>query len=144
LLPLGDAIANDLQYLKFGSKDGPVEPNEEDLTYACTLPRGATERAASARYYWILHRWCDSGRGTADDHRFTPSEIHVVTGKPTVLHVKNEDATAEEFDSSALKVEKVIAAHASGIVRLRPLAPGRYPFEGEFHDDTAKGVVIAE
>ena len=81
---------------------------------------------------------------TLKDHRFTPSEIHVAAGKPTVLHVKNQDATAEEFESSALKVEKVIAANSSGIVRLRPLAPGRYAFEGEFHDDTAKGVVIAE
>jgi hypothetical protein len=81
---------------------------------------------------------------TLKDHRFTPAEIHVVSGKPTVLRVKNEDATAEEFESSALKVEKVIAGHSSGIVRLRALAPGRYPFAGEFHDDTAKGVVIAE
>jgi uncharacterized cupredoxin-like copper-binding protein len=81
---------------------------------------------------------------TLKDHKFTPSEVHVKSGKPTVLHVKNQDPTAEEFESSALKVEKVIAANSTGIVRLRPLAPGRYPFEGEFHDDTAKGVVVAE
>jgi hypothetical protein len=30
------------------------------------------------------------------------------------------------------------------MVRLRPLAPGRYAFMGEYHSDTAKGVVIAE
>jgi hypothetical protein len=29
-------------------------------------------------------------------------------------------------------------------VRLRPLDPGRYPFMGEYHEDTAQGVVIAE
>ena len=81
---------------------------------------------------------------TLKDHKFAPSEIHVKSGKPTVLRIKNEDATAEEFESSVLKVEKVIAGHSTGIVRLRALAPGRYPFEGEFHDDTAKGVVIAE
>jgi hypothetical protein len=81
---------------------------------------------------------------TLKDHRFTPAEIHVVTGKPTVLHVKNQDATAEEFESSALKIEKVIAAHSSGVVRLRALPPGRYPFVGEFHEDVAKGVIIAE
>ena len=44
---------------------------------------------------------------TLKDHRFSPSEIHVTTGKPTVLKIRNEDATAEEFDSSALKVEKI-------------------------------------
>ncbi len=42
----------------------------------------------------------------------------------------NEDATAEEFDSASLKVEKVVAGNSSGNVRLRPLAPGRYPFTG--------------
>jgi hypothetical protein len=81
---------------------------------------------------------------TLKDHRFSPSEIHVATGKPTVLKIRNEDATAEEFDSSALKVEKVVAAGASVTVRLRPLGPGRFPFMGEFHPDTAQGVVISE
>ena len=42
------------------------------------------------------------------DHRFAPAEIHVPTGKRTVLIVRNEDATPEEFDSSALQIEKVI------------------------------------
>ena len=81
---------------------------------------------------------------TIKDHRFTPSEIHVPAGKPAVLNIKNEDATAEEFDSSALKIEKVIGGGGQGTVRLRPLDPGRYPFMGEYHSDTAQGVVIAE
>ena len=81
---------------------------------------------------------------TIKDHRFTPSEIHVPMGKPIVLTIKNEDATAEEFDSSALKVEKVIAGGRSASVRLRPLGAGRYPFRGEYHPDTAQGVVISE
>jgi hypothetical protein len=81
---------------------------------------------------------------TIKDHRFTPSEIHVPAGKPAVLNIKNEDATAEEFDSSALKIEKVIGGGNEGTVRLRPLDPGRYPFMGEYHSDTARGVVIAE
>jgi plastocyanin len=78
------------------------------------------------------------------DHRFTPSEIHVPQGKPVILVVTNSDPTAEEFDSSALKVEKVIAGGTYGTVRLRPLGPGRYPFTGEYHPDTARGVVISE
>jgi hypothetical protein len=81
---------------------------------------------------------------TIKDHKFTPSEIHVPADKPSVLVVKNEDATAEELDSSALKVEKVIAGGKEVTVRLRPLAKGSYPFAGEYHSDTAKGVVIAE
>ena len=81
---------------------------------------------------------------TIKDHRFSPSEIHVPAGKPSVLNIKNQDPTAEEFDSSALKVEKVIAGGKSATVRLRPLAPGRYPFMGEYHSDTAQGVLISE
>ncbi len=52
--------------------------------------------------------------------------------------------TAEEFDSTALKVEKVVAGNSSGNVRIRALAPGRYPFMGEYHSATAQGVVVAK
>lgn len=81
---------------------------------------------------------------TIKDHKFTPSVIHVKANQPNVISLSNEDGTAEEFDSTSLKVEKVVAAHDSGNVRIRPLAPGRYPFMGEYHSDTAQGVVIAE
>lgn len=81
---------------------------------------------------------------TIKDHRFSPTEIHVPVGKPTQLTIKNDDATAEEFDSTALKTEKVIAGGRSATVRLRPLGAGRYPFMGEYHPDTARGVVISE
>jgi hypothetical protein len=81
---------------------------------------------------------------TIKDHRFEPSEIHVPQGKPVMLTITNKDPTAEEFDSTALKVEKVIVGGTYGTVRLRPLGPGRYPFMGEYHSDTAQGVVISE
>jgi Cupredoxin-like domain len=78
------------------------------------------------------------------DHKFTPAEIHVKADQPNVIRLTNDDDTAEEFDSSSLKVEKVVVGHSAGDVRLRPLAPGRYPFMGEYHSETAQGVVIAE
>jgi len=81
---------------------------------------------------------------TIKDHVFSPSEIHVPAGKKTQLLVKNLDPTAEEFDSTALKVEKVIAGRSETVVRLRTLDPGSYPFIGEYNSDTAKGVVVAE
>jgi len=81
---------------------------------------------------------------TLKNHRFTPSTIHVKAGVPNVIALTNEDDTADEFDSTSLKVEKVVAGHSSGNVRLRPLSPGRYPFMGEYHSQTAQGVVIAE
>lgn len=81
---------------------------------------------------------------TIKDHRFIPSEVHVKAGQPTDLNIKNEDPLAEEFDSTALKVEKVVGGGQQGTVHLRPLDPGRYPFMGEYHPDTAQGVVIAQ
>ena len=78
------------------------------------------------------------------NHKFEPEEIRVPAGKRVSLYVVNEDSTPEEFDSPALKVEKVIAARSKALVRIGPLEAGRYEFIGEFHADTAKGVVIAE
>ena len=81
---------------------------------------------------------------TIKDHRFSPAEIHVVAQRPAVITIDNQDPTAEEFDSTALQIEKVIPGGRRGIVRLRPLDPGRYPFMGEYHSDTAQGVLIVE
>ena len=81
---------------------------------------------------------------TLQGHKFSPAVIHVKANMPAVIALTNKDATAEEFDSTALKVEKVVAANSSGNVRLRALAPGKYPFMGEYHSATAQGVVIAE
>ena len=81
---------------------------------------------------------------TIKDHKFSPAEIHVPARQAATLNIKNEDSLAEEFDSTALKVEKVIGGGQQGSVHLRPLDPGRYPFMGEYHSDTAQGVVIAE
>src|SRR5271154_3152640 len=78
------------------------------------------------------------------DHKFTPSQIHVKANAPAVIHMTNADSTAEEFDSTALKVEKVVAGNDAGDVHIRPLSPGTYPFMGEYHADTAQGVVIAQ
>jgi plastocyanin len=78
------------------------------------------------------------------NHVFTPSEIHVPAGRKIQLLVQNRDDTAEEFDSTSLKVEKVIAGRGEAVVRLRSLDPGTYPFVGEYHSETAKGSVIAE
>jgi hypothetical protein len=72
------------------------------------------------------------------------AEFKVKAGTTNVIILKNEDSTADEFDSESLKTEKVVAGGGTGKIRLRPLAPGRYPFMGEFHAKTAQGVVIAE
>jgi hypothetical protein len=79
-----------------------------------------------------------------ENHKFTPTELHVPANKRISVYVENADATPEEFESTPLKVEKVIPGKSKALVRMGPLAPGRYDFIGEFHMDTAKGTVIAE
>ena len=81
---------------------------------------------------------------TIKDHKFTPEELKVPANTRVIITVVNEDATPEEFESNILKVEKVVPGKSKGTVRIGPLKPGRYPFVGEFHEATAKGVVIAE
>ena len=81
---------------------------------------------------------------TIKNHQFTPNVIKVPANQPVILNVTNADNLAEEFDSTALKVEKVIAGGQSGLVRIHPLRPGRYAFMGEYHSATAQGVVIAQ
>jgi plastocyanin len=81
---------------------------------------------------------------TIKDHKFTPEELKVPANTRVIITVVNEDATPEEFESKILKVEKVVPGKSKGTVRIGPLKPGRYPFVGEFHEATAKGVVIVE
>lgn len=78
------------------------------------------------------------------DHRFNPAEITVPAGKKVKLVISNEDKTPEEFESHALKVEKVIPGNSKGTVFIGPLKPGTYGFVGEFHEKTAKGNIVAK
>jgi plastocyanin len=81
---------------------------------------------------------------TIKEHRFEPSEIKIPADKPAILHIKNLDAEAEEFESHDLKIEKVISGKGEGTIHLRALKAGRYEFEGEYHSKSAQGVLIAE
>jgi len=78
------------------------------------------------------------------NHKFTPSVIKVRANQPSMIVLHNDDDTADEFDSSSLKIEKVVPGKNKGNIRVRALAPGKYPFMGEYHAQTAQGVVIAE
>ena len=78
------------------------------------------------------------------DHRFEPAELRVPASQKVKLIVHNQDATPEEFESHELNREKVIAPGSKANIFIGPLKPGRYPFIGEFHEKTARGVIIAE
>jgi plastocyanin len=81
---------------------------------------------------------------TIEQHKFTPEEIKVKAGQPFVLVITNKDATPEEFESKELRVEKVVPGNKTLKVRMGALKPGTYKFFGEYHEDTAKGRIVAE
>jgi plastocyanin len=78
------------------------------------------------------------------DHKFVPAEITVPARKKIKLVIENQDATAEEFESHELNREKVVPPKGKITIFVGPLEPGRYPFFGEFHKETANGVLIAK
>jgi hypothetical protein len=89
--------------------------------------------------------WADEPQiVTIQNHLFQPTEIHFPSHKPVVLLIKNLDDTPEEFESGALQIEKVIPAHGQGYVHIRPSEHGHFTFVGEYHEKTARGVLIAD
>lgn len=81
---------------------------------------------------------------TIKDHRFDPAELRIPADKAATLVVKNLDATPEEFESKPLRIEKVVPANSEATFQIRALKAGRYKFFGEFHEDSAKGEIVAE
>lgn len=77
------------------------------------------------------------------DHMFQPAELEVPTGQKIKLTVRNEDPTPEEFESHDLHREKIIPGGGQVTVVVGPLKAGTYEFVGEFHEDTAKGKLVA-
>jgi len=78
------------------------------------------------------------------NHLFMPAEIIIPANTKVKLMVHNLDATSEEFESYELNREKVIMGKRKAVIFIGPLAPGEYPFFGEFHPETAQGKIIAE
>jgi plastocyanin len=78
------------------------------------------------------------------EHRFEPTELKVPANQRIKLVVQNDDASAEEFESHALNREKVVPGRSKVTIYIGPLTPGRYAFVGEYHEASAKGVVVAE
>ena len=78
------------------------------------------------------------------NHRFEPAEITIPAGTKVKLLVSNQDPGPEEFESHELNREKVIPGGRQAVIYVGPLAPGKYPFFGEFHSDTAQGTITAK
>lgn len=83
-------------------------------------------------------------RLTIKDHRFTPDRLEIPAKTRVVLVVRNEDKEAEEFECEPLRREKIVFPGTEARVVLGRVDPGEYPFYGEYHADTAKGVLVAK
>ncbi|HJD59210.1 MAG TPA: cupredoxin domain-containing protein [Rickettsia endosymbiont of Omalisus fontisbellaquei] len=79
---------------------------------------------------------------TIKDHKFVPNIVEVPKSTKIKLIVHNEDDTVEEFESHDLHREKIVMPHESINIILAPLAPGKYEIFGDFHQDTAQGLII--
>jgi high-affinity iron transporter len=78
------------------------------------------------------------------NHRFIPDRIQVPAHVKFQLKVQNTDDTADEFESVDLNREKLVTPGQTITVFLGPLDPGEYKFFGDFHQDTAQGVLVAK
>ena len=90
--------------------------------------------------------WAESPaevRVTYSNGQFQPGVVNAPVDKPVVIRVKNLDAKALEFESTSLRVEKVVAAKSEGVVNVRALKAGRYEFYDDFNAN-AHGALVVE
>jgi plastocyanin len=80
---------------------------------------------------------------TLKDHRFNPATVTVPAGERFTIEVSNQDDTPAEFESSDLRVEKIVVPGGKISVKAGPLKPGTYKFFDEYHPDTATGTLTA-
>jgi plastocyanin len=81
---------------------------------------------------------------TLTGEAFAPAEIEVPAGKAFIIKMKNTNPAPAEFEAKAMQIEKVVAGNSEIVVRVKALEPGKYLFVDEYHEDAAKGFVIAE
>ena len=78
------------------------------------------------------------------DHHFDPAEPTAPAGKPVVFEVSNRDGTPAEFESKALRVEKIVPSGGTVMVKVRALQPGRYRFFDDYHEETTVGFLVVQ
>lgn len=81
---------------------------------------------------------------TIRDGHFEPARIEVPAGQRFKIVVHNGGTGPTEFESTPLRVEKVLSPGVTSFVVIHPLKPGRYPFFDEFHMDLPEGEIVAQ
>ena len=78
------------------------------------------------------------------NHQFIPPQLTVSAGQKIQITVDNQDPTAEEFESFDLDREQVVEGNKKIFVFIGPLKPGIYKYWGDYHQDSTKGVIVAQ
>lgn len=76
--------------------------------------------------------------------RFSPEAVQAPANTKFKLVVKNDGPAVEEFESSDLNQERIVPVGQVKEFFLGPLTAGQYKFFGDFHRDTANGVLVAK
>jgi plastocyanin len=76
------------------------------------------------------------------DGQLNPERIEVPAGQRIKIEIRNTGKSAAEFESIALRKEKVLAPDAESFVVIAPLSRGTYKFFDDFHQ-SAQGVIVA-
>ena len=78
------------------------------------------------------------------DGHFTPANLQVAAGQRFKIIVHNLGQGPAEFESTPLRVEKVLSAGVTTFVVIHPLKPGLYPFFDEFNPQLPEGSILAK
>ena len=104
------------------------------LVISATLMFAGAAAAADAPLYTLAIK----------GHHYQPDVLTIPAGTKVKIRVQNEDATAEEFESTDFNRELIVLPHSSITVYVGPLHAGSYRFFGDFHPSTAQGRLIVE
>jgi len=113
----------------------PVRKNYERVVSSAVFAILLSAATASAQESTTLHI-------TLKGNRFQPSELSAPANKPLTIVVTNGDSAPAEFESTTLRVEKVVTGGGTISLNIRPLAPGRYRFFNDFHQETDGYLVV--
>ncbi|MBF6039573.1 cupredoxin domain-containing protein [Pseudomonas sp. P154a] len=78
------------------------------------------------------------------DGHFTLALLEVPAGQPFKIVLKNVGQGPAEFESTPLRVEKVLSPGVTTFVVIHPLRPGHYPFFDEFNPQLPEGGILAK
>ncbi|UVL43505.1 cupredoxin domain-containing protein [Pseudomonas sp. B21-040] len=78
------------------------------------------------------------------DGHFIPALLEVPAGQRFKIILKNIGEGPAEFESTPLRVEKVLSPGVTTFVVIHPLKPGSYPFFDDFNPQLPEGAILAK